>query len=217
MLTMIPQMTGRWQNLLPWDNLFKEANHVWCFSHTLQHSTKALLAPFNTAISQAAVWDNKIDIEQELVLDGTAEVCKTVTKVHLNFFAFSFIIHYWLLANLTDLMAHIHNHSFNNNCPPCMVMYLLEIQPQGEAYPPWCGNSMELNLQHDAFCIHIQTCNWWHHCWKTLKLRRYELDNDNWVIPKDLISIRLAVVQFPNLPNLGFRDQVQQITWTQTS
>ena len=30
------------------------------------------------------------DIEQELVLDGTAEVCKTVTKVHLNFFCFFF-------------------------------------------------------------------------------------------------------------------------------
>ena len=36
------------------DNLFEEANHVWCFNHRLQLSAKALLAPFNTAISQAA-------------------------------------------------------------------------------------------------------------------------------------------------------------------
>ena len=34
------------------DNSFKEANCVWCFNHTLQLPTKALLAPFNTAISQ---------------------------------------------------------------------------------------------------------------------------------------------------------------------
>ena len=188
------------------DNSFEEANHVQCFNHTLQLSTKALLASFNTAISQAAAWDNEMpeddgdeliledniyddndndnnseedvneedeedgideledmsDAEWESVLDSTAEVCETVTKVHL---AFSFIIHYWLLANLTDPTAHICNHSFNNNCPPCMAMYLLKIQPQEEAYPPWCGNLMELNLRHDAFCIHIQTCNWQHHCW----------------------------------------------------
>lgn len=36
------------------DNSFEEANHVQCFNHTLQLSTKALLASFNTAISQAA-------------------------------------------------------------------------------------------------------------------------------------------------------------------
>ena len=34
------------------------------------------------------------DNNWESVLDSTAEVCKTVTKVHLNLFAFSFIIHY---------------------------------------------------------------------------------------------------------------------------
>ena len=34
------------------------------------------------------------DIEWESVLDSTAEVREMVTKVHLNVFAFSFIIHY---------------------------------------------------------------------------------------------------------------------------
>ena len=33
------------------------------------------------------------DIEWESVLDGTVEVHETVTKVRLNLFAFSFIIH----------------------------------------------------------------------------------------------------------------------------
>ena len=36
------------------NNSFEEANCVWCFNHTLQLSTKALLVPFNTAISQGA-------------------------------------------------------------------------------------------------------------------------------------------------------------------
>ena len=115
------------------DNSFEEANHVQCFNHTLQLSAKALLAPFNTAISQAAVQDDKMpeddgdeliledniydddddseedvneededdgideledmsDVEWESVLDSTAEVHETVTKMHL---AFSFVI-YWL-------------------------------------------------------------------------------------------------------------------------
>ena len=129
------------------------------------------------------------DIEQESVLDSTAEVHETVTKVHLNLFAFSFVIHYWLLANLTDPTAHIHNHSFNNNCPPCMVTYLLKIQPQEEAYPPWCGNLMELNLWHDAFVFMYRHAIDDITADKTLKLRRYELNNNDWVIIKDLVSI----------------------------
>lgn len=40
------------------DNLFKEENRVRCFNHTLQLSAKALLAPFNTAISHKATQDD---------------------------------------------------------------------------------------------------------------------------------------------------------------
>jgi hypothetical protein len=36
------------------NNSFEEANRVRCFNHTLQLSAKALLAPFNTAISGKA-------------------------------------------------------------------------------------------------------------------------------------------------------------------
>ena len=196
------------------DNSFEEANHVQCFNHTLQLSTKALLTSFNMAISQVAARSNKMPedddnqlvphenvydkfasdddddddneseevvdevdegdgideldkmsgVEQNWVLENTAEVHETVTKVHQYTFALTLVIHYWLLTNLTDLMAGIHNHPFNNNCTPCMVPYLLKIQLQKEGYPPWCGNSMELNLQHDAICTQIPTCYWWYHC-----------------------------------------------------
>jgi hypothetical protein len=37
------------------DNSFKEANRVRCFNHTLQLSAKALLKPFNTAISPSSL------------------------------------------------------------------------------------------------------------------------------------------------------------------
>ena len=142
MLTMQPQMTGRQPNL---DNSFEEANHVQCFNHTLQLSTKALLTPFNMAISQAAARGNKMPedddnqlvphenvydkfasddddddddneseevvdevdegdgideldkmsgVEQEWVLENTAEVHETVTKVHQYTFALTLVIHY---------------------------------------------------------------------------------------------------------------------------
>ena len=126
------------------DNSFEEANHVQCFNHTLHLSAKALLAPFNMAISQAAaqgdkmpedddnqlvphenVYDkfasddddddddkseevvdevdeddgiNELDemsgVEQERLLENTAEVWETVTKVHQYMFALTLVIHY---------------------------------------------------------------------------------------------------------------------------
>ena len=126
------------------DNSFEEVNHVLCFNHTLKLSTKALLAPFNTAISQAAAQgdempeddddqlvphdniygkfasddddnggdkseevvdevdeDDGIDeldkmrgVEWEQVLENTAEVHETVTKVHQYTFALTLVIHY---------------------------------------------------------------------------------------------------------------------------
>ena len=108
--------------------------------------------------------DKMSGVEQEWVLENTAEVHGTVTKVHQYTFTLTLVIHYWLLTNLTDSMAGIHNHPFNKNCAPYMVPYLLKIQLQKEAYPPWCGNLMELNLWHDAICTQIPTYYWWYHC-----------------------------------------------------
>lgn len=41
------------------DNSFEETNRVRCFNHTLQLSAKALLTPFNTAISGKAAQDDE--------------------------------------------------------------------------------------------------------------------------------------------------------------
>ena len=126
------------------DNSFEEANYVQCFNHTLQLSTKALLTPFNMAISQTAAQGNKMPedddnqlvphenvydkfasddnddndneseevvdevdeddgideldkmsgVEQEWVLENTAEVHETVTKVHQYTFTLTLVIHY---------------------------------------------------------------------------------------------------------------------------
>lgn len=51
------------------DNSFKEDNRVRCFNHTLQLSAKALLAPFNTAISSKARQDHAMPEE-----DGDTEL-----------------------------------------------------------------------------------------------------------------------------------------------
>ena len=40
-----------WLAELP--NSFEEANHVWCFNHTLQLSTRALLHLFNVGLRKA--------------------------------------------------------------------------------------------------------------------------------------------------------------------
>jgi hypothetical protein len=45
------------------NNLFEEANRVQCFNHTLQLSAKALLVPFNTAISRNAIGDDEVPEE----------------------------------------------------------------------------------------------------------------------------------------------------------
>ena len=42
------------------NNSFEAANHVRCFNHTLQLSAKALLAPFNPAISRKATRDDEM-------------------------------------------------------------------------------------------------------------------------------------------------------------
>ena len=58
-------------------NLFEKENCVWCFNHTLQLFTKALLAPFNPAISQKATQDDKMpeegDDDQLLPEDDTED------------------------------------------------------------------------------------------------------------------------------------------------
>ena len=62
-------------NALP--NLFQKENCVWCFNHTLQLSAKALLTPFNPAISQKTPQDDKMpeegDDDQLLLEDDTEE------------------------------------------------------------------------------------------------------------------------------------------------
>jgi hypothetical protein len=47
------------------DNSFKKDNHVRCFNHTMQLSAKALLASFNTAISQKATQDGEMPEEDD--------------------------------------------------------------------------------------------------------------------------------------------------------
>ena len=47
------------------DNSFEVVNSVRCFTHTLQLSAKALLAPFNPAISQKATQDDKMSEEDD--------------------------------------------------------------------------------------------------------------------------------------------------------
>jgi len=42
------------EHLTKKDNSFQEENHIRCFNHTLQLSTKALLCPFNPALGKAA-------------------------------------------------------------------------------------------------------------------------------------------------------------------
>ena len=62
-------------NALP--NSFEKENCVRCFNHTLQLSAKALLAPFNPAISQKATQDDEMpeegDDDQLLLEDDTEE------------------------------------------------------------------------------------------------------------------------------------------------
>jgi hypothetical protein len=58
------------------DNSFEEANRVRCFNHTLQLSAKALLAPFNTAISRKTTHDDELaeaDDSDELLPDLEAD------------------------------------------------------------------------------------------------------------------------------------------------
>ena len=55
------------------DNSFEETNWVQCFNHTLQLSAKALLVPFNTAISGKATHDSKV-LEEDNVDESLPEV-----------------------------------------------------------------------------------------------------------------------------------------------
>ena len=55
------------------DNSFEETNRVLCFNHTFQLSVKALLAPFNTAISGKATHDSEV-LEEDNINESLPEV-----------------------------------------------------------------------------------------------------------------------------------------------
>ena len=60
-------------NALP--NIFQEENCVQCFNHTIQLSTKSLLAPLNQAISQKATQDDEMleEDDDQLLPEDSAE------------------------------------------------------------------------------------------------------------------------------------------------
>ena len=55
------------------DNSFEETNRVQCFNDTLQLSAKALLVPFNTAISGKATHDSEV-LEEDNINESLPEV-----------------------------------------------------------------------------------------------------------------------------------------------
>ena len=55
------------------DNSFEETNRVQCFNHTFQLSVKALLVPFNTAISGKATHDSEV-LEEDNINESLPEV-----------------------------------------------------------------------------------------------------------------------------------------------
>ena len=129
--------------LAVFDNSFKKDNHVQCFNHTIQLSTKTLLAPFNTAISHKTTQDdemveedndqlipegddkdkddedNGIDEIDELsesqwagVLESTAVVHETVTKVHNHETENVHILDTLLTVGYSNRYNNLHLQSF---------------------------------------------------------------------------------------------------------
>ena len=71
-----------------------------------------------------------------------------------------------LLFKSTGMTTFIHHYSFDNHCPPSLASHLLQTWPQTMAHPSWHCNPMELNLQHDALCTHVQESCWSGHSWQ---------------------------------------------------
>src|ERR1700720_167957 len=55
------------------DNSFDKENQVQCFNHTLQLSAKALLKPFNTALSGKAADDDDVAMYQDNIIQTILE------------------------------------------------------------------------------------------------------------------------------------------------
>ena len=135
--------------------------------------------------------DELSESERAGVLKSTAVVRETVTKVRnhetKNVRILGYITDCWLSKQVRQLaFAIIHSTTIT--------------------HPAWCRTCSELNLKkrliprdivtqwnstYDMMCFVLTyrkavdqiTAN------KVLKLRRYELDNDNWVIIEDLVSV----------------------------
>ena len=194
------------------DNSFEEENHVRCFNHTLQLTAKTLIRPFNLALGKIAEdggpgdQDDLLDMEEEDDEEGEEEDdlpdVPDIDDIDDNF------------DELDDMDADLREELIADTAiVRAMVSKLrqlsfLIVRSTTIALPAWRRYCKEFGLKRRILPRDVVTR--WNSTYymlsfaikyraaidamtadKSLKLRKFELDEEEWLIVEDLVSILL--------------------------
>ena len=197
------------------DNSFEEENHVRCFNHTLQLSAKTLLRPFNPALGKVADddgagnLDDLLDMEEDNEEGEEDDDLPDVPDID----------------DIDDDIDELDNLDADSRekliadtaIVRAMVSKLRQlsfsiIRSTTIALPAWRRYCKELNLKSRILPRDVVTR--WNSTYymlsfafkyraaidamtadKSLKLRKFELEDEEWLIVEDLVSI---LMQYKN-------------------
>jgi hypothetical protein len=211
------------------DNSFEEENHVRCFNHTLQLAAKALLRPFNPALGKAPDIDSDDDLGvEDQDSDGEEDSQPDVLEIY--------DVDDDNIDEIDNLDADIRKTLtekagvVRTTISKLRQLSFSIIRSTTIALPAWRRHCKELHLKSRIFPRDVVTR--WNSTFdmlsfaldyraaidamtsdKTVKLRKYELEDEEWLIVEDLVAIlRVATVVYHSLMALTLlhRDSKRQ-------
>jgi hypothetical protein len=94
------------------------------------------------------LFDALTDAERDELLEDTAPVRETVSKVIASSLSFTKCS----VQSFTGAEARFCYHPINYDCPPCMAEGMQRSKAQAPGYPTGCCNPVELHLRHAGLC-----------------------------------------------------------------
>jgi hypothetical protein len=191
------------KDLAAMDNSFEEENHVRCFNHTLQLSAKALMRPFNPALGKGPDIDfndgqDDLGVEDE---DDEGDNNEDIYDVDDDD-----------IDELDDLDPHSREELMEDAAIVRTTISKLRqlsfsiIRSTTAALPEWRRNCTKHRLTPRTFPRDVVTR--WNSTYdmlsfavkyraaidamtadKNLKLRKFELEDEEWLIVKDLVAV----------------------------
>ena len=199
---------------------FELENHVHCFNHTLQLSAKALFHLSNAALGKATDDGDDNGVNDLLDLDDDDED-KDKDKI------LPYIPNIDDIDNSIDKLDELNEETCEGMIPDTATvhemvsklhhLFFAIVQSTTITLPVWCCYCKELKLKSCILPWDVVT--WWNSTYymlsfvikychaintmtvnKSLKLRNFELEMEEWAIAEDLIAVLLVCINNPH-PN----------------